>query len=201
MAYYPEPVARLIEALQRLPGIGPKTAQRLTFFLLKRPAPEVAALGEALDPAQAAHRALLGLLQRDRAGSLSHLHAIRSATSGRSAWSRSPTTCSRSSAPASSAAATTCCWARSPRSTASAPRICEVRELLARLDNDHVEEVILATNPSVEGEATAIYLARLLKPLGMRITRIARGLPVGGDLEYADEVTLSKAMEGRREMG
>ena len=75
------------------------------------------------------------------------------------------------------------------------------RELLARLDNDHVEEVILATNPSVEGEATAIYLARLLKPLGMRITRIARGLPVGGDLEYADEVTLSKALEGRRDVG
>jgi recombination protein RecR len=81
------------------------------------------------------------------------------------------------------------------------PEDLRVRELLVRLDNDHVEEVILATNPSVEGEATAIYLARLLKPLGMRITRIARGLPVGGDLEYADEVTLSKAMEGRREMG
>src|SRR5258706_499142 len=81
------------------------------------------------------------------------------------------------------------------------PEDLRVRELLARLDNDHVEEVILATNPSVEGEATAIYLARLLKPLGMRITRIPRGLPVGGDLEYADEVTLSKAMEGRREMG
>jgi recombination protein RecR len=81
------------------------------------------------------------------------------------------------------------------------PEDLRVRELLARLENDQVEEVILATNPSVEGEATAIYLARLLKPLGMRITRIARGLPVGGDLEYADEVTLSKAMEGRREMG
>ena len=81
------------------------------------------------------------------------------------------------------------------------PEDLRVRELLTRLENDQVEEVILATNPSVEGEATAIYLARLLKPLGMRITRIARGLPVGGDLEYADEVTLSKAMEGRREMG
>jgi recombination protein RecR len=81
------------------------------------------------------------------------------------------------------------------------PEDLRVRELLVRLENDHVEEVILATNPSVEGEATAIYLAKLLKPLGMRITRIARGLPVGGDLEYADEVTLSKAMEGRREMG
>ena len=81
------------------------------------------------------------------------------------------------------------------------PEDLKVRELLVRLEDDQVEEVILATNPSVEGEATAIYLAKLLKPLGMRITRIARGLPVGGDLEYADEVTLSKAMEGRREMG
>ena len=115
MTYYPEPVARLIEALQRLPGIGPKTAQRLTFFLLKRPADEV-------------------------------------------------------------------------------------RELLARLEANAVAEVILATNPNVEGEATALYLAKLLRPLGLRVTRIARGLPVGGDLEYADQVTLSKALEGRREI-
>jgi recombination protein RecR len=81
------------------------------------------------------------------------------------------------------------------------PEDLKVRELLTRLETERVEEVILATNPSVEGEATAIYLAKLLKPLGARITRIARGLPVGGDLEYADEVTLSKALEGRKEMG
>src|SRR5262249_47088540 len=80
------------------------------------------------------------------------------------------------------------------------PEDLKVRELLARLETEPVEEIILATNPSVEGEATAIYLAKLLRPLGVRITRIARGLPVGGDLEYADEVTLSKALEGRREM-
>ncbi|HUG37009.1 MAG TPA: toprim domain-containing protein, partial [Candidatus Limnocylindrales bacterium] len=80
------------------------------------------------------------------------------------------------------------------------PDDLKVRELLVRLEAGSVEEIILATNPSVEGEATAIYLAKLLKPLGVRTTRIARGLPVGGDLEYADEVTLSKALEGRREM-
>src|SRR5207249_8022854 len=79
------------------------------------------------------------------------------------------------------------------------PEDLRVRELLSRLETPGTEEIILATNPSVEGEATAIYLAKLSKPLGMRITRIARGLPVGGDLEYADEVTLSKALEGRRE--
>jgi recombination protein RecR len=75
-----------------------------------------------------------------------------------------------------------------------------VRELFQRLDGEPVEEIILATNPNVEGEATAIYLAKLLKPLGVRLTRIARGLPVGGDLEYADQVTLSKALEGRKEI-
>ena len=82
------------------------------------------------------------------------------------------------------------------------PEDLKVRELLARLEGgSSITEVILATNPNVEGEATALYLAKLLRPLGVRLTRIARGLPVGGDLEYADQVTLSKALEGRREIG
>jgi len=80
------------------------------------------------------------------------------------------------------------------------PDDIRIRELLARMGDGLVKEVILATNPNIEGEATAMYLARLLKPMGLRITRIARGLPVGGDLEYADEVTLTKALEGRREI-
>ena len=80
------------------------------------------------------------------------------------------------------------------------PEDLKVRELLARLEAGRCDEVILATNPNVEGEATALYLAKLLRPLGVRVTRIARGLPVGGDLEYADQVTLSKALEGRKEM-
>ena len=80
------------------------------------------------------------------------------------------------------------------------PDDIKVRELLTRLEAGGVSEVILATNPNVEGEATALYLAKLLRPLGVRVTRIARGLPVGGDLEYADRVTLSKALEGRREI-
>ena len=200
MAYYPEPVARLIDALQRLPGVGPKTAQRLTFFLLKRPAEEVGELADAL--AQLKARIL-------------HCSACFNVTE------EDP--CRICSDPARDGHAL--CIVEEPNDLLALERTGEfrgryhvllgalspldgigpedlrVRELLARLDNDHVEEVILATNPSVEGEATAIYLARLLKPLGMRITRIARGLPVGGDLEYADEVTLSKAMEGRREMG
>ena len=80
------------------------------------------------------------------------------------------------------------------------PEQLKIKELLARVNDEGVQEVILATNPNIEGEATAMYLARLLKPLGLRVTRIASGLPVGGDLEYADEVTLGRALEGRREV-
>jgi recombination protein RecR len=80
------------------------------------------------------------------------------------------------------------------------PDELKVRELLARVEANHIREVILATNPNVEGDATALYLAKLLRPLGLHVTRIARGLPVGGDLEYADEVTLSRALEGRRDI-
>jgi recombination protein RecR len=80
------------------------------------------------------------------------------------------------------------------------PEQLRIKELLARIEHDGVDEIILATNPNIEGEATAMYLARLLKPLGMLVTRIASGLPVGGDLEYADEVTLGRAFEGRRDV-
>jgi recombination protein RecR len=199
MAYYPEPVARLIEALQRLPGIGPKTAQRLTFFLLKRPAAEVAALSESLTQLKQL---------------IVHCSACFNVTEEDPCRiCRDPQRDSR-----------VLCVVEEPNDLLALERTGEfrgryhvllgalspldgigpedlrVRELLTRLEGERVEEVILATNPSVEGEATAIYLAKLLKPLGVRITRIARGLPVGGDLEYADEVTLSKALEGRREM-
>ncbi len=200
MAYYPEPVARLIDALQRLPGIGPKTAQRLTFFLLKRPAAEVAELGEALaqlkerivhcstcfnvteqDPCRICEDP-----QRDQrtlcvVEEPNDLLALERTGEFRGRYH-------------------VLLGALSPLDGIG-PEDLKVRELLVRLEDDQVEEVILATNPNVEGEATALYLARLLRPLGMRITRIARGLPVGGDLEYADQVTLSKALEGRREMG
>jgi recombination protein RecR len=200
MAYYPEPVARLIDALQKLPGVGPKTAQRLTFFLLKRPVDEVAGLAEALTQLKAR---------------IVHCSACFNVTE------ENPCRICRD--PGRDARAL--CVVEEPNDLLALERTGEfrgryhvllgalspldgigpedlrVRELLARLETERVEEVILATNPSVEGEATAIYLAKLLKPLGARITRIARGLPVGGDLEYADEVTLSKALEGRKEMG
>jgi recombination protein RecR len=200
MAYFPEPVARLIEALQKLPGVGPKSAQRMTFFLLKRPADEVGELSAALT----------ALKTR-----IVHCSRCFNVTE------EDP--CRICGDPARDARSL--CVVEEPNDLLAVERTGEfkgryhvlmgalspldgvgpedirVRELLHRLDGEAVDEVILATNPSVEGEATAIYLAKLLKPLGLRVTRIARGLPVGGDLEYADEVTLSKALEGRKEMG
>ena len=200
MAYYPEPVARLIEALQRLPGIGPKTAQRLTFFLLKRPVEEVRELSESL------------LAVKDR---------IASCRTCFNVTDEDP--CRICADPTRDAQLL--CVVEEPNDLLAMERTGEyrgryhvllgalspldgigpddlkVKELLVRLEGGETTEVILATNPNVEGEATALYLAKLFRPLGIRVTRIARGLPVGGDLEYADQVTLSKALEGRREIG
>ena len=199
MAHYPEPFARLIEALQRLPGIGPKSAQRMTFFLLKRPIDEVRELSEAViavkekitycricfnvtdeDPCRicadpARDQRILCVVEEPN-----DLLAMERTGEFRGRYH-------------------VLLGALSPLDGIG-PEDIKVRELLARLETGETTEVILATNPNVEGEATAIFLARLLRPLGVRVTRIARGLPVGGDLEYADQVTLSKALEGRREI-
>jgi recombination protein RecR len=199
VAYYPEPVARLIEALQRLPGIGPKTAQRLTFFMLKRPIDEVRELADSL------------LAVKERIVYCSTCFNVTE---------QDP--CRICSDPARDTGLL--CVVEEPNDLLAMERTGEfkgryhvllgalsplegigpddlkVRELLARVDAGGTSEVILATNPNVEGEATALYLTKLMRPLGVRITRIARGLPVGGDLEYADQVTLSKALEGRREV-
>ena len=200
VAYYPEPVARLIEALQRLPGIGPKTAQRLTFFLLKRPSDEVQGLAESLTQLKQliVHcRVCFNVTDEDPCRICSdprrdaRLLCIVEEPNDLLALERTGEFRGRYHV---------LLGALSPLDGIG-PEDLRVRELLARLETPGVEEIILATNPSVEGEATAIYLAKLLKPLATRITRIARGLPVGGDLEYADEVTLAKALEGRRDMG
>ena len=200
MAYYPEPVARLIDALQRLPGIGPKTAQRLTFFLLKRPAEEVTALSEAIVRVKAQ------IVNCSVCFNVTEEDPCRICTDP----ARDPKSLCVVEEPNDLLAMErtgqfrgryhVLLGALSPLDGVG-PEDLRVRELLARLEAHPVDEVILATNPNVEGEATAIYLAKLLKPLVGRVTRIARGLPVGGDLEYADEVTLGKALEGRREMG
>ena len=194
-----EPVARLIEAFNRLPGIGPKTAQRLTYHLLRAPDVEARALASAL----VAVREEVVFCERCFNISDAPLCPI----------CRDP---GRDQA--------RLCVVEEPLDVLALERTREykglyhvlhgaidpvggvgpddlkIRELLARVGNGTVEEVILATNPNVEGEATAIYLAKLLKPLGVRVTRIAMGVPVGSDLEYADEFTMHKAMEGRREV-
>ena len=199
MSYYPPSVGRLVEALQRLPGIGPKTAQRLTFHLLKQPEGAVRELAEAL----------VDLKTR-----VVHCSRCFNVTD------EDP--CRICANPARDPAVV--CVVEEPNDLLAMERTGEyrgryhvllgalspldgvgpdelkVRELLLRIETDDVREVILATNPNVEGDATAIYLAKLLRPLEVRVTRIARGLPVGGDLEYADEVTLARALEGRTEM-
>jgi recombination protein RecR len=199
VAYYPEPVARLIDALQRLPGIGPKTAQRLTFYMLKRPPDEVRELGDALLAVKEKItycRTCFNVTDENPCRICTdprrddHVLCVVEEPNDLLAMERTGEYRGRYHV---------LLGALSPLDGVG-PDDLKIRELLARLEGRDTAEVILATNPNVEGEATALYLAKLLRPFAVRITRIARGLPVGGDLEYADQVTLSKALEGRREI-
>ena len=196
---YEGPVQDLIDELGRLPGIGPKSAQRIAFHLLKVDPADAERLAHAIREVKArVHfcRACFNVAEGD---------LCRICRDPR----RDPTVV---------------CAVEEPRDVVAIEKTQEfhgryhvlggaispiegigpddlrIRELLARLEPDGVREVILATNPNIEGEATAMYLARLLGPLGVKVTRIASGLPVGGDLEYADEVTLGRAFVGRRDM-
>jgi recombination protein RecR len=194
----PDPLVRLIEELQRLPGIGPKGAQRLAFHILRTPREQADRLVEAV---------------RDVKERVTYCSVCNNITDA------DPCAfCSNSARNHNMI-----CVVEEPQNVTAIERTREfkgvyhvlmgalsplqgigpddlkIKGLLTRLQNG-VSEVILATNPNVDGEATAIYLARLLKPLGVRVTRIAMGVPVGSDLEYADEVTMHKAIEGRREV-
>ncbi|MEB3283822.1 MAG: recombination mediator RecR [Candidatus Sericytochromatia bacterium] len=201
---YTRPLARLIEELEKLPGIGPKSSQRLAFHLIKQPEAAITHLANTL------------LEAKQQVRFCSHCQNLSA---------EDP--CELCLNPTRQR--TLLCVVAEPRDLVALERTREykglyhvlggllspldgigpeqikVRELLARLHSDHesggnVEEVILAINPSVEGEATSLYLARLLKPAGIKVTRIAFGLPMGGDLEFADEMTLVRALEGRREL-
>jgi recombination protein RecR len=192
-----EPVARLIEEFHKLPGIGPKTAQRLTFHLLRMPDEQARALAEAI------------VEVKERIGFCSVCFNI---TESDPCWicrgSRDRTAICVVEEPLDVLALErtgafkglyhVLHGAISPMEGIG-PEELRIRELLGRL-GDGVTEVIVATNPNLEGEATAMYLSKLLGPLGVKITRLARGLPAGSDLEYADEVTLTRAIEGRREL-
>jgi recombination protein RecR len=194
----PEPLLRLIEELQRLPGIGPKGAQRLAFHVLKTPREQTDRLADALREV------------KERVTYCSVCNNITDVDPCTfcSNTARDPHVICVVEEPQNVAAIEktrefrgvyhVLMGALSPLQGIG-PDDLKIKSLLARVSNG-VSEIILATNPNVEGEATAIYLARLLKPLGVRVTRIAMGVPVGSDLEYADEVTMHKALEGRREL-
>jgi len=195
----PDPLTRLVEQLQKLPGIGAKGAQRLAFHILKNPRDDAERLCEAI---------------RDIKERVTYCTVCNNITE------QDPcgfcTSASRDQR--------LICVVEEPQNVSVVEKTREfrgvyhvlmgalsplhgvgpddlkIKGLLARVGDGAVDEVILATNPNVEGEATALYLARLLKPLGVRVTRIAMGIPVGSDLEYADEVTMTRAMEGRREV-
>jgi recombination protein RecR len=196
---YPEPIAKLIEGFMKLPGIGPKTASRLAFFVLNMKEDDVLDFAKALvnakrnltycsvchnitdsDPCricedQHRDKSLVCVVQEAK-----DIIAMEKMKEYRGDYH-------------------VLHGAISPMDGVG-PEDIKIPELLKRLQDDTIQEVIIATNPTIEGEATAMYISRLVKPTGIKVTRIAHGLPVGGDLEYADEVTLSRAIEGRREL-
>lgn len=199
MPDYAPPVTRLIDELKRLPGIGQKTAQRLAFFLLRSDRAQAVALSDAIREA------------KERIHECSVCNNITDTDP-----------CFFCSSPSRNKSlicvveeATNIQAVEKTRQFSGmyhvlggslsplqgiGPDQLHIKSLIERLKGGNVEEIIIATNPTAEGEATAVYLSKLIKPLGVRVTRIAMGIPVGSDLEYADEVTMLKAMEGRRDL-
>lgn len=196
MDYFGSPVARLIEELSRLPGIGRKSAQRLAFHVIRMPKEEAQALADAIVSARNEVRyckecgcltdeelcPICADASRDHTSIMVVEDARDMAAYERTRQYKGVYHILQG--------------VISPLSGVN-PQDLKIRELLDRLKDDTVKEVIIATNPTVEGETTAMYLSRLIKPLGLKVTRIANGVPVGGDLEYIDEVTLARALEGR----
>lgn len=199
MQVYTGSITRLIEEFSKLPGVGKKTAQRLAFHVVNMNVNDVEALSKAIIDAK---------------------REIKYCSICCNITDTDPCSmCSNKSRDTN-----VICVVEDPRDVAAmertrefkgqyhvlngvispmdgiGPEMLKIKELIQRLSNQDVKEIIMATNPTIEGEATAMYIARLVKPMGIKVTRIAHGLPVGGDLEYADEVTISKALEGRREI-
>jgi recombination protein RecR len=199
MPDFAAPIARLVEELKRLPGIGQKTAQRLAFHILRASREDALALAEAIRGAKENIRECSvcnNITDQDPC-----LYCTNPARS-------SKTICVVENASDILSIEKTRQYAGvyhilggalAPLSGVG-PEQLKLKSLLERLKSGTVEEIIIATSPNPEGEATAVYMSKLIKPLGVRVTRIAMGIPVGSDLEYADEVTMSKAMEGRREL-
>lgn len=193
------PIQALVDELSRLPGIGPKSAQRLAFHIVKSPAQDAKRLAEAVLQAKERVRfcrECFGVAE----GDLCRLCADPTRDRTVICVVEEPKDLSAvEKSGAMRGRYHVLGGAISPMDGVG-PDDLRIQELLDRVGRDGVTEVILATNPNLEGNATAMYVAGLLKPLGVKVTRLASGLPVGGDLEYADEVTLGQALEGRREM-
>jgi len=193
-----EPVSRLVDELHKLPGIGPKTAQRLTYYLVRMPEEEARSLAEAV------------LAVKDRIVLCSQCYNITESDPCTLCGDQSrdqTSICVVEEAMDVLALERTGVYKGlyhvlhgviSPMNGIG-PDDLRIQPLLSRLRDGGVQEIVLATNPNLEGEATAMYVQKLIAPLGLKVTRLARGLPVGGDLEYADDVTLGRAMEGRQE--
>ena len=194
-----DPIARLVKELARLPGIGEKTAQRLAFHILEA----------GSEYADALAGAITGVVRDVRCCSVCQTLTEKDPCAICADERRDPkVVCVVESVPDLVAIERTHEFrgryhvlhgALSPLDGVG-PSDLRIRELLVRLEKDPAEEVVVATNPTVEGEATALYLVKLLKPAGLKVTRIAQGVPMGGDLEYADQVTLARALAGRREI-
>lgn len=199
MQHFTNYIDNLIENLAQLPGVGRKTAQRLAFHIINMPEKKVSDLAESLTNARK------NILYCESCCNITDTNICD--------------ICKNDTRDDS-----IICVVEDPRDVAAMERIREyngkyhvlhgtispmdsitpemikIRELMSRLSDKNLQEVILATNPTIDGEATAMYIARLIKPLGIKVTRIAHGLPIGGDIEYADDVTITKALEGRREL-
>jgi len=199
MSFYAAPIAKLIDELSKLPGVGNKTAQRLAFYILNMSLEDVEQLSGSIINAKK---------------NIKYCKVCYNITD-----SDLCNICSNTKRDSSMI-----CVVEDPKDVVAmektrefkglyhvlngaispmegiGPEEIRIKELLKRVADNEIEEIIIATNPNIEGEATAMYISRLLKPVGIKITRIAHGVPVGGDLEYADEVTLMKALEGRREI-
>ncbi|WP_341301120.1 recombination mediator RecR [Lysinibacillus sp. FSL H8-0500] len=197
--YYPEPISKLIDSFMKLPGIGPKTAARLAFFVLSMKEDDVLSFSKALIDAKR------NLSYCSVCGNITDIDPCHICTDKQRDHSiicvvqDTKDVIAMEKMRDYNGMYHVLQGAISPMDGIG-PEDINVASLLVRLQDESVQELILATNSTIEGEATAMYISRLVKPSGIRTTRIAHGLPVGGDLEYADEVTLSKAMEGRREL-
>ncbi|MED1538637.1 recombination protein RecR [Bacillus pseudomycoides] len=197
--HYPEPISKLIDSFTKLPGIGPKTAVRLAFFVLDMKEDDVLDFAKSLVNAKRnlTYCSVCGhITDRDPCYICDDSHRDQSVVC---VVQEAKDVIAMEKMKEYQGVYHVLRGAISPMEGIG-PEDINIPQLLKRLQDETVQEVILATNPNIEGEATAMYISRLLKPTGIKVTRIAHGLPVGGDLEYADEVTLSKALEGRREI-